>query len=144
MQNRVPRTEPGSSVEEKLITQLQPKSPTSTKDGRPGPVSQLTEHAKSPGVENACEGRVQQPKLTLTHYATPASSVSAFCRAVLLKLIPSKFFGDGPDGLFNQRLIMKHVDSFIKMRRFESLSLHEVCHGLKVCSLPAPNDEKQL
>lgn len=28
---------------------------------------------------------------------------------------------------------MKHVDRFVRMSRFESLSLHEVCKGLKVC-----------
>lgn len=81
----------------------------------------------------ARESRVKKPKLTLTDYATPTSSVSAFCRAVLLSLIPPKFFGEGPEGFLNRKIVMKHVDSFIKMRRFESLSLHEVCKGLKVC-----------
>lgn len=102
--------------------------------------------AKSPKLlesdEPVCESRIQKPKLGLTDYATPASSVSAFCRAVLLKLVPFRFFGDGPDGSFNRQLVMKHVDNFIKLRRFESLSLHEVCKGLKVTSIPwlaAPN-----
>lgn len=92
------------------------------------------EPSKPSGVDKlACESRIKKPKLTLTDYATPTSSVSAFCRAVLLNLIPPKFFGEGQGGLFNRKIIMKHVDSFIKMRRFESLSLHEVCKGLKVC-----------
>lgn len=72
------------------------------------------------------------PKLSLTDYATPASSVSAFCRAVLRKLIPPRFFGEGEIGAWNRNLVMNHADSFIKLRRFESLSLHEVCKGLKV------------
>ncbi|KAJ5729255.1 Telomere reverse transcriptase [Penicillium malachiteum] len=112
-----------------MITQLQMKSPESK------PID--------PKVNKlGAESRVQEPKVTLTDHATPASSVSAFCRAVLLKLIPPKFFGEGPDGVLNRSIIMKHVDSFIKLRRFESLSLHEVCKGLKVASiswLASPN-----
>lgn len=73
-------------------------------------------------------------KVNLTDFATPASAVSAFCRAVLLKLVPPQFFGDGLEGLANRKIIMKHVDTFIRMRRFESPSLHEVCSGLKVRS----------
>jgi telomerase reverse transcriptase len=93
------------------------------------------EHLNPIEVNNrARESRIKKPKLSLTDYATPTSSVSAFCRAVLLNLIPQKFFGEGPEGSFNRRIIMKHIDSFIKMRRFESLSLHQVCEGLKVCS----------
>ncbi|KAJ6013379.1 hypothetical protein N7540_007970 [Penicillium herquei] len=111
------------------VTQLQTKSPALT--------------PLDPKVNKlGAGGRVQKPKVTLTDHATPASSVSAFCRAVLLKLIPPKFFGEGPDGVLNRKMIMKHVESFIKLRRFESLSLHEVCKGLKVASiswLASPN-----
>lgn len=70
--------------------------------------------------------------VNLTDYATPASSVSAFCRAVIQKLIPRQFWGAGPDGISNFKLVLRHVDRFIKLRRFESLSLHEVCKGVKV------------
>jgi hypothetical protein len=65
-------------------------------------------------------------------YATPSSSVSAFCRAVLTKVIPNAFFGVGQGGRDNRRLIMKQIDRFIRLSRYESLSLHEVCEGLKV------------
>ncbi|KAJ5096965.1 Telomere reverse transcriptase [Penicillium angulare] len=117
--------EPGSSTETNLVTQVQTNSftPILPSEG-PG------------GNEPIPENLIRKPKIGLTDYATPASSVSAFCRAVLLKLIPFKFFGDGPEGTFNRKLIMKHVDAFIKMRRFESLSLHEVCKGLKITSIP--------
>ncbi|KAJ5938172.1 hypothetical protein N7454_004514 [Penicillium verhagenii] len=136
MDNGLPGTGPGSSTEENLITQLQLKSPEVTKNGVTGPISNPIEQIKAPGVDGLThESRVPKPKLTLTEYATPASSVSAFCRAVLLRLIPLKFFGDGPEGLFNRKAIMKHVDSFIKMRRFESPSLHEVCTGLKIANI---------
>lgn len=77
-----------------------------------------------------------QQSVTLTDYATPASSVSAFCRAVLRKLIPPLFFGRGHHGSSNQQAIFKQVDRFIRMRRFESLNLHEVCQGIKITSIP--------
>lgn len=85
-----------------------------------------------------CQARISRPKLTLTDYATPASSVSAFCRAVLQKVVPLKFFGEGTEGRSNRNLVLKHVDYFIKLRRYENLSLHEVCKGLKVCSPNTP------
>ncbi|KAJ5717406.1 Telomere reverse transcriptase [Penicillium malachiteum] len=113
-----------------LITQLQTNTPESK------PIDLKVN--KKLGAKS----RVREPKVTLTDHATPASSVSAFCRAVLLKLIPPQFFGEGPDGVLNRNMIMKHVDSFIKLRRFESISLHEVCKGLKVGSiswLASPN-----
>ncbi|KAJ5902253.1 Telomere reverse transcriptase [Penicillium taxi] len=73
-----------------------------------------------------------KPKVSMGDYATPPSSVSAFCRSVLQNLIPPRFFGDGVDGIANRKAIMKNVDKFIKMRRYESLSLHELCNGLKI------------
>jgi hypothetical protein len=79
--------------------------------------------------------------MSLTDYATPTSSVSAFCRSVLQKLIPRQFFGVGPDGTHNLRLVLQNVDRFIKLRRFESLSLHEVCKGIKVsCPVRSETD----
>lgn len=122
---------------ESLVTQVQAISPSSSK------VLQKTQHGSSvsnawsalPSVAHDCQPRVRKPKLSLTDYATPASSVSAFCRAVIQRLIPRRSFGDGEHGDWNRKIVMKHVDSFIKLRRYESLSLHEVCKGLKVCFL---------
>ncbi|KAJ5677257.1 uncharacterized protein N7477_002890 [Penicillium maclennaniae] len=130
--------EPGSSLDHSLVTQLQAKSPLpcrvaeSPSSGLP---PQDIPNNKREGEEEG-HSRVKQPKLSLTDYATPASSVSAFCRAVLQKLIPHTFFGDGPHGISNRRIVLKHVDSLIKMRRYESLSLHQVCKGLKVTEIP--------
>lgn len=67
-------------------------------------------------------------------YATPAASVSAFCRAVLRRLLPKDCFGVGEDGAANWRTVMRFLDLFIRLGRFESLSLHQVCQGLKVSS----------
>lgn len=120
---------------ENLVTQAQDLSPSSS-EAKSQPCkskSQGIVTRNPPPDENQdCQPRVKKPKLSLTDYATPASSVSAFCRAVLQRLIPPRFFGDGEHGLWNRKIVMKHVDCFIKLRRYESLSLHEVCKGLKV------------
>ena len=58
--------------------------------------------------------------------------VSAFCRAVLSRLLPSEFWGMGDTKAENEKVFQRNVDRFIQLRRFESLSLHEVCQGLKV------------
>jgi telomerase reverse transcriptase len=64
--------------------------------------------------------------------ATPASSVSAFCRAVISKVIPNEFWGQGPTQEHNKACFLKKVHHFIHLRRFESMSLHEVMDGIKV------------
>ena len=108
---------------EALVTQVtttfsQPSCPTSVHEGE--------------SVDGGRKSAITRPQATLTDYATPAAAVSAFCRAVLQKLIPPGFYGVGEDGIANRRRVFAHVDGFIRMRRFESLSLHEVCTGLKV------------
>jgi Telomerase ribonucleoprotein complex - RNA binding domain len=65
-------------------------------------------------------------------YATPAANVSAFCRSVLSTLIPNDFWGEGDTQTHNKGLFMKSVDRFIIMRRFETVSLHNVIQGMKV------------
>lgn len=66
-------------------------------------------------------------------YATPPTDVSAFCRATLSRLIPNEMWGIGDVGQENRNVIVCHVDRFVKARRFESLSLHVLSEGLKVC-----------
>ncbi|KAM5471139.1 Telomerase reverse transcriptase [Microsporum audouinii] len=71
-------------------------------------------------------------KVTMTDYATPTHAVSAFCRAVLQKVIPYEMYGCGEDGVRNRNIVMRNVDRFLSLRRFETLSLHEVVQGLKI------------
>ncbi|RDA84438.1 hypothetical protein CP532_2149 [Ophiocordyceps camponoti-leonardi (nom. inval.)] len=77
--------------------------------------------------------------------ATPASHVSAFCQAVLSKMIPDQFWGDGDTGSHNRAAFLRKVDHFIKLRRFESMSLHEIFQGIKVADIawlgPSSDDE---
>ena len=118
-----PQGDPELSPTESLITQprLSPKQ------------SSLDASKESLASSNALVVPViQKPKLSLTDYATPVSSVSAFCRAVLRNLIPPQFYGTGRNRIQHQDIVLKHVDQFVRMRRFESLSLREVCKGIKV------------
>src|SRR5947207_958559 len=71
-------------------------------------------------------------------FATPAAAVSAFCRAVLAKILPSEFFGDVATAPVNIKVLHRNIDKFIHLRRFESLTLHDVSQGLMVRPLPFP------
>ncbi|KAK2750170.1 hypothetical protein FQN57_004666 [Myotisia sp. PD_48] len=74
----------------------------------------------------------ERPAPKMTDYATPMSSVSAFCRAVLSNLIPNEMYGSGNEGIQNRDIVLRYVDKFICLRRFESLTLHEVSQCIKV------------
>jgi telomerase reverse transcriptase len=132
-----PSTANASTSEEPFVTQaFAPKN--SLEKGRPKELepsrTQLKAYHDSllqESSEETDQVKSKQKKCFMD-YATPSSSVSAFCRAVLCKVVPNAFFGVGEGGNDNRRLIMKQVDWFIRMSRFESLSLHEVCKGLKV------------
>ncbi|GJC83839.1 telomerase reverse transcriptase [Colletotrichum liriopes] len=83
----------------------------------------------------------------VTELATPAAHVSAFCQAVLAKVIPNEFWGFGDDQVHNKKMVLKRVNHFIRMRRFESMSLYELTDGIKVTSMewlapPALKDQK--
>ncbi|GAD98225.1 telomerase reverse transcriptase [Paecilomyces variotii No. 5] len=124
----MPSHDLSSQTSEQLVTQPNcPSSSAGSKDTHMSVESSL----ESPSQSNV-DADHKNRKLRLTDYATPSSSVSAFCRAVLQKLIPNEFYGIGQDGQWNRRLILKNVDRFVRLRRFESLSLHQTCMGLKI------------
>ncbi|KAI9814836.1 MAG: hypothetical protein M1827_003102 [Pycnora praestabilis] len=75
-------------------------------------------------------------KLSMLDYSTPASDVSAYCRAVILNIVPDELFGTHEIGRENRKIIMSNIDRFVKLRRFESLSLHEVMQGMKIITIP--------
>ncbi|TVY53989.1 Telomerase reverse transcriptase, partial [Lachnellula suecica] len=79
---------------------------------------------------------IEPKKPSMMNYATPENMVSAFCRAVLLKLIPKEFWGTGDVQAHNEKVFLKNVDGFIRLRRFESLTLHEVTQGLQISPIP--------
>jgi telomerase reverse transcriptase len=69
---------------------------------------------------------------TVAELACPPAHVSAFCQSVLSTIIPNDFWGEGDIMEHNRATLLKKVDRFIKLRRFETMSLHEVTQDLKV------------
>ncbi|KAF7562172.1 hypothetical protein G7046_g1967 [Stylonectria norvegica] len=72
---------------------------------------------------------------SLVDLATPVSNVSAFCQAVLSRIVPDAFWGDGDIQTHNKAMVLKKVDHFIKLRRFETMSLHEISQDLKITDI---------
>ncbi|KAF0638481.1 hypothetical protein FPSE5266_10706 [Fusarium pseudograminearum] len=72
---------------------------------------------------------------SLVDLATPSFQVSSFCRAVLSKIIPDSFWGDKDAGKHNKSTVMRNVDHFIRLRRFETMSLHELTQDLKIAEI---------
>lgn len=68
-------------------------------------------------------------------HSTPPEMVSMFCRSVIAKLLPKNALGTGSDGVHNLQIIMRRIDHFIKLRRFETLSLHQVMQGIRQKSI---------
>lgn len=102
------------------------------------PITQVSQTlSSSNSISVAPKLPVASSNPSFTSLATPHSDVSAFCRAVLVKVIPDRFWGDGAQGLENKGVVMRHVDEFIRLRRFENMSLHTVYQRLKVNCSPA-------
>ncbi|KAF7169450.1 hypothetical protein CNMCM5623_002159 [Aspergillus felis] len=135
-----PRTAP-----DQLVTQPQGAQQYAARDIDPVESPRTRNAARDTGKWTA-KSIVPEPKQSLMDYATPSSSVSAFCRAVLRKLIPPQFYGVGQPQKSNQDVVFSYVDRFIRMRRFESVSLHEVCKGIKIANIPwlaSPGNQHQ-
>lgn len=64
--------------------------------------------------------------------ATVLTSVSAFCRAVIRNVFPPDAFGTGSCEDDSFEIIMRAVDSFVCLRRYESFSLHNVIQGMAI------------
>ncbi|KAI4928873.1 hypothetical protein J4E85_005495 [Alternaria conjuncta] len=80
-----------------------------------------------------------------TDLACPAAHVSAFCRAVISKVIPERFWGNE----HNHRTLMYWVDQFVDIRRFESLNLHQVTQNIQITNIawlrpPSQDDDTKV
>lgn len=83
----------------------------------------------------AAQETTANAKQSITDLATPQACVSAFCQAVISKVVPDDFWGEAERGQDNKNLLLQKVDRFIKLRKFDPMSLHEVLQGMKVSIL---------
>lgn len=97
----------------------------------------VTQMAKpSPTFDSSGSLRDQYDTETsfLPHSTSP-EMISMFCRSVIKRLLPRNVLGTASDGAHNLRVILQRIDQFIKLRRFETLSLHQVMQGIRVKSI---------
>ncbi|KAK7738484.1 Telomerase reverse transcriptase [Cytospora paraplurivora] len=88
---------------------------------------------KKPRQTNSGAGTLKYT--SLIDLAIPVSKVSAFCQAALAKIIPREFWGHDEVQAHNWRIFLRKVDNFIRLRRFETISLHEVIQGFKIIEI---------
>ncbi|KTW32040.1 telomerase reverse transcriptase [Pneumocystis jirovecii RU7] len=79
-------------------------------------------------LDNYLNTRNMQVDIDFIAMTTPYSHVSCFLRAIMKKIIPRGFYGS--DSNFEN--ILDSINTFVRMRRFESISLHSLMHSLKV------------
>lgn len=69
-------------------------------------------------------------KPSIFEQASSVAQVSAFCRTVVTKVIPAALWGQQ-----NTQIVMRHIDRFLRLRRYESLSVHDILQGIQVESV---------
>jgi telomerase reverse transcriptase len=70
-----------------------------------------------------------------TALATPHANVSAFCRQVIDRVFPKEFWGSGNNGEKNAAVISRNVDMFIRLRKGEGLTLHDVLQDIQISAM---------
>ena len=114
---------------------------TSTCDSRRSSGCVRTQLSWSPLTVTQSLGREEtlgHPQVddSILTYATSTAHVSAFCRAIIQRLLPGSALGVGEDGKHNLIMLLGKIDQFVRMRRHESLSLHEVSQNLRINCIP--------
>ncbi|GAA5952834.1 hypothetical protein JCM3765_002979 [Sporobolomyces pararoseus] len=71
-------------------------------------------------------GLEKKPKLA--EFACTPYEVESYIQAVVRDVIPRAFWGSDR----NAKLVMKHISRFLRMRRFESISLHSLLQGFSI------------
>ncbi|KAH6608728.1 telomerase reverse transcriptase [Trichoderma cornu-damae] len=97
----------------------------------PGQAAQAESQAKRHARRHRADTSMLPECESLVELACPTACVSAFCQAVLSRIIPDAFWG-GEESCHNKIVFLRKVDHFIKLRRFEMVSLHEITQDFKV------------
>ncbi|EPS41730.1 hypothetical protein H072_4367 [Dactylellina haptotyla CBS 200.50] len=99
-----------------------------------GPKDSLPGH-RANDTPQGLESSEIGPEDPILLFATNSHNVYTFLRAVMGNMIPLEFWGSGSAVLGNRNVFFGHLEKFIKLRRFENLSLHDVMQGLKISDL---------
>ena len=92
-------------------------------------------YPSSHGVLNGSPCDHYDTETSFLPHSTPPEMVSMFCRSVIARLLPQNALGTASDGVHNLQIIMQRIDQFVKLRRFETLSLHQVMQGIRQKSI---------
>ncbi|KAK9329953.1 Telomerase ribonucleoprotein complex RNA binding domain-containing protein [Lipomyces starkeyi] len=65
------------------------------------------------------------------HNTTRHNQVAAFVKSVVKKLLPAKAFGSRT----NWNIIMRHIDTYISLGRYEKMTMHGLIQGISVCDI---------
>lgn len=65
-------------------------------------------------------------------HAVPQSNVSSFVRAIAMNIFADTIRGRDQTAMRDTRRLCKRLDQFVKLRRFESTTLHELKQGLSL------------
>ncbi|EFY88706.1 telomerase reverse transcriptase, putative [Metarhizium acridum CQMa 102] len=91
----------------------------------------------APVATNGRQQTMPAPKSnSLVDLATSPSQVSAFCQAALTHVVPNDFWGKGETLSHNKAMFLRNVDHFVRLRRFETMTLHEIYQGMKTAHIP--------
>lgn len=122
-----------------MATSGVPVQDTATKEAVTS--GQCSQHCVSPVAKLEAEPR---STTHLVDLSTPLQRVSAFCQAVFSTVIPNELWGIGEAQAHNRQAILKKVDLFLRLRRFETLNLHDLMQGIKVRMLPSMTQQHML
>ncbi len=124
----------------KLLTSGPRTAQSQAPDGKSSKGSPSTARRATQTQSRTQGSRVFQidPSVPIVDLAAPVAHVSAFLQAALSKIIPDPFFGEGDELIHNKELLAKKMHHFISLRRFETMSLHELSQGFKVRIVQTP------
>ncbi|KXT00977.1 hypothetical protein AC578_8192 [Pseudocercospora eumusae] len=85
-------------------------------------------------LEHYCPRLKDTQSLTSSsiHLSCNTANVSAFCRAAISAVFPARLWGDQEVRRQNLKIIHRSIDRFVRLRRYESLTLHNVLQGLRL------------
>lgn len=91
-----------------------------------------------PGVQDAGEDAGEQDKPATDPWSSPSfrqvphKDVSSFVWSALRRIVPKRLLG----GRKAQRVMRRSVTTFVRLKRFESITVHRLMHKLPLTDLP--------